>query len=39
MEHTVHIQRSSSVDSTSLQCMKTQSNISEDVGHVKGMET
>ena len=39
MEHLVHIQRSSSVDSTGLQCMKTRSNISEDVGHVKGTET
>ena len=27
------------VDSTGLQCMKTRSNISEDVGHVKGTET
>ena len=39
MEHSIHIQRFGSVDSTGLQCMKTRSNISEDVGHVKGTET
>ena len=33
------LQRSLSVDSTGLQCMKTRSNISEDVGHVKVTET